>query len=118
MLTRTTTISGSARRVQMDCYFDRSGHPITMEQWAKLLENREYCRIGDTTIHVKGHDVRISTVWLGLDHCFGEGPKLIFETMVFGGSQDGYVRRYSTWQVATEGHVETANMIERIRWEP
>ncbi len=33
-------------------------------------------------------DVRISTVFLGLDHNFGEGDPLLFETMIFGGSHD------------------------------
>jgi hypothetical protein len=50
-------------------------------------------------------DVRVSTVFLGLDHKFGsDGPPLIFETMIFGGEHDGYQERYSTWEQAEEGH--------------
>lgn len=58
--------------------------------------------------HVKneeiGSDVRVSTVFLGIDHSFGHGPPLLFETMVFGGPLDGEQRRYSTWGEAEAGH--------------
>ena len=38
--------------------------------------------IGDTTIG----NVRVSTIFLGLDHnVFGDRPPELFETMVFGG---------------------------------
>ena len=49
----------------------------------------------------------VSTVWLGLDHQFGDGPPLIFETMVFPSNEDfGDLdsRRYSTEQEAVAGH--------------
>lgn len=53
-------------------------------------------------------DVRISTVFLGLDHNFlsalGEGRPLLFETMIFGGKHDQYQERYSTWDEAEVGH--------------
>jgi hypothetical protein len=32
------------------------------------------------------------------------GPPLIFETMVFGGSKDGEMDRYSTKEEAEKGH--------------
>ena len=49
---------------------------------------------------------RVSTVFLGLDHRFGdEGPPILFETMVFGGVLDGEMRRYSTWEEAAHGHI-------------
>jgi hypothetical protein len=49
--------------------------------------------------------VRVSTVFLGLDHRFGRhGPPLLFETMVFvNGSEEG-AERYSTWDEAEAGH--------------
>ena len=49
----------------------------------------------------------VSTVWLGLNHNYGEGKPLIFETMVFpekGNYSDIYMERYSTEQEAIEGH--------------
>jgi hypothetical protein len=49
-------------------------------------------------------DVRVSTVFLGVDHGFG-GPKELFETMLFVNGADHGVERYSTWDEAEEGHV-------------
>lgn len=48
----------------------------------------------------------VSTVFLTLDHQFGEGPPLLFETMVFpnGSWDEEYMERYSTYQEALEGH--------------
>jgi hypothetical protein len=47
----------------------------------------------------------VSTVFIGLDHRFqGGGPPLVFESMVFGGPQDGDQERYSTWGEAERGH--------------
>lgn len=51
-------------------------------------------------------DCKVSTVFLGLDHSFGkEGGPILFETMIFGGRNDGWQRRYKTWQQAEQGHV-------------
>src|SRR5262245_32150582 len=50
----------------------------------------------------------ISTVFLGLDHQFGNGPPLLFETMVFrdGDGQECY--RCSTWIEAEAQHARVA----------
>jgi len=52
------------------------------------------------------YGVRISTVFLGLDHNYDEWAiePLLFETMVFGGIWDQYQTRYPTWKEAEEGH--------------
>lgn len=55
--------------------------------------------------------VHVSTVFLGLNHSYVEGPPLIYETMVFGGPLDGEQDRYSTWDEAELGH---AAMVERV----
>ena len=53
------------------------------------------------------HQVRISTVFLGLDHNFsGVGPPVLWETMVFGGPDDASCRRYATAEAARDGHRE------------
>ncbi len=51
-------------------------------------------------------DIEVSTIFLGLDHSFGEGPPLLFETMIFGGSLDQEMNRYPTWDEAEKGHQE------------
>jgi hypothetical protein len=48
----------------------------------------------------------VSTVFTGLDHNWGRGDPLLFETMIFGGPLDDYQRRYSTWNQAERGHDE------------
>lgn len=46
----------------------------------------------------------VSTVFLALDHSHGDGPPLLFETMVFGGEHSGACFRYATWDEAVAGH--------------
>jgi hypothetical protein len=51
--------------------------------------------------------IEVSTVFLGLDHGWGDGPPLLFETMIFSSNNedlDGYCERYATWDEAEEGH--------------
>lgn len=50
--------------------------------------------------------IRVSTVFLGVDHnFFGDGRRpIVFETMIFGGPHDGYQERYATWEEAEVGH--------------
>jgi hypothetical protein len=57
-------------------------------------------------------DVKVSTVFLGLNHQWGKGPPILFETMVFGGPLDQEQERYSTWDHAVAGHDA---MCERVR---
>ena len=95
----------------MKCY-DRAGNEITPDQWASL-HTVEYKRVG-----YKEYEggVSVSTVWLGLDHSFGRGVPVIFETMIFG--PDGYpydqeCMRYTTEGGAAEGHKRTCDDVER-----
>lgn len=55
----------------------------------------------------------ISTVFLGLNHGYGDGPPLLYETMVFRLDGDGErsmsedtMRRYTTRDEAVAGHAE------------
>ena len=73
-------------------------------RWFEDIENRRVARD-------EFGDVHVSTVFLGLDHRFGdEGPLILFETMIFGGEHDGYERRYSTWTEAEAGHAKAVRM--------
>ena len=57
-------------------------------------------------------DVEVSTVFLGLDHRFvGDGPPILFETLVFGGKYDGLMVRYTTWAAAEFGHEEVRKKV-------
>lgn len=68
-------------------------------KWGKWLETVDR-HVADT----KHGDVRVSTVFLGLDHAFGGGSPILFETIVFDGSGDDQMERYHTWDEAEEGH--------------
>ena len=58
-------------------------------------------------------DVSVSTVFLGLDHRFGgDGPPIVFETMVFGGPHDQEMERCCTWEEAEKQH---ADMVQRVK---
>jgi|SRR5262252_1650210 len=57
-------------------------------------------------------DIRISTVFLGLDHNFSpHGPPVLWETMVFGGPLDGEMNRYLTRDEAFKGHQEMCKRV-------
>ena len=59
----------------------------------------------------QGHRFKaeISTVYLGLDHNFEiDGPPLIYETMVFGGTLSGEQKRYPNRHAALAGHDQLA----------
>lgn len=88
-------------------YYDREGKPIDdLVEWGRLLGDLKY-RVVEA---VESDGVRVSTVWLGIDHSHGEGPPLIFETMIFGGPHDGYQERYSTEAEARAGHAEALKL--------
>lgn len=83
----------------MILHYNRRGRPISLEQWARELEANRRVAWDDL-----GKLGVVSTVYLGLDHSFGGGPPLIFETMVFGGPMDEFMDRYSTEEQALGGH--------------
>lgn len=57
-------------------------------------------------------DVRISTVFLGLDHGWPRGaPPVLWETMIFGGPHDGYQERYSSRAAAEAGHRRAVELV-------
>ena len=71
--------------------------------WAKDFESAERV-VAKTNVGA----LHVSTVFIGLNHQYGEGPPLVFETMVFDrdGHEAGPQRRYSTWEEAEAGHQE------------
>lgn len=81
--------------------YDRLGNPISADDWTRLTMNRDYKRVASTIIPESS--IWVSTVWLGLDHGWGDAP-IIFETMVFG-NVDELEDRYSTEEDALAGHV-------------
>jgi hypothetical protein len=67
--------------------------------WARWFETADRCvRLTEQD------DVVVSTVFLGLDHSWGDHKPELFETMVFINGSSGDMERYSTWDEAEAGH--------------
>lgn len=71
----------------------------SLDEWAQRFQADDK-HVANTEVG----DVRVSTVFLGIDHSFGVGPPLLFETMIFGGAHSEDQWRYSTWDEAVSGH--------------
>jgi len=75
-------------------------------EWARWFETADrhvaQDRIGE---------VRISTVFLGLNHRFAPGAPLLFETMIFGGSHDGHQERCTFWDQAEKQHADAVALV-------
>ena len=82
-----------------DQYFDEGGNPISQEEWAVVFGGPRWQLIDEDD------DVRVSTVYIGLNHEFDPNrPPLIFETLVFVGGDEVEGMRYTTKLDATVGH--------------
>ena len=78
-------------------------------KWGRWFETADAERIvAKTTVG----DTRVSTVFLGLDHCWGSGPPLLWETMIFGGSHDGWQERYTSQEEAIRRHNEIVGQLQ------
>jgi hypothetical protein len=90
---------------------DEGGEPkatdlITWGHWMEDTRNNRH--IGDDTLP---GGVRVSTVFLGLNHrLLGNGPPLLWETMIFGAPHDEYQERYATRAEAIAGHARALAM--------
>jgi|SRR5258706_9296995 len=70
-------------------------------EWGRTFESN-HRHIGWTQIT---SEVTVSTVFLGIDHRYwGDGPPILFETMIFGGPLDQQQWRYSSYDDAETGH--------------
>ena len=88
----------------------RDAVPVTEADWAKSFgQNRQLAL--DVFEPLLGKPVEVSTVFLGLDHNFGDGPPVLFETMTFG-EGPSWQDRCSTYD---EAEVMHANMCSRVR---
>jgi hypothetical protein len=97
-------------------WYDKDGLPISIDQASVLLSDMTYKRVRRTKITSASdpnESFDVSTVWLGLDHNWSDGPPLIFETMVFGEGCDLDLEcwRYSTLAAAEEGHAEVVTVV-------
>jgi hypothetical protein len=79
---------------------DHVAVPVDQDTWARWVTTTDR-QVARTAV---APDSLVSTVFLGLDHNWGDGPRQLFETMVFGGPLDQECVRYATWAQAEAGH--------------
>jgi hypothetical protein len=84
---------------------------VSLLEWARMFdEDPDKRRVAETLFE----GVRVSTVFLGLDHRMTmEGPPILYETMVFGGAMDGEMDRYATRLEALAGHEDMVARVQR-----
>jgi hypothetical protein len=79
-------------------------HEPDIVKWAAWFEGAEATR---TVAYDAVGTGRVSTVFLGIDHSFGRGAPLLWETMIFDvpgfGPRERYTR-YTSRRAAVEGH--------------
>lgn len=94
----------------MSRYYHRDGTPYPdgdtgLRAWGQDFQDERLKRVARDTLP---NGIVVSTVWLGLDHRFGQGPPLIFETMVFlpssASGNELAMERYGTEADALAGH--------------
>ena len=86
-------------------WYDREGQLLDdYDDIEQKLKCRTYKVVRQTKL--RGGKKLVSTVWLGCNHNYSDGPPLIFETMVFpvGSYYDLDCRRYATEAEARAGH--------------
>lgn len=73
----------------------------SQEEWAEFFDKEERF----LWQHDIGEHSHVSTVFLGIDHQWGSGPPLLFETLVTDGPLADEMHRYSTYEQARLGHI-------------
>ena len=102
----------------MKYLLDKNHKPYKVDdvlEWGRGFESIENRRVA----LYKKDGIRISTVFLGLDHNYCDtGTPLLFETMVFdeaGGPLDQTMERCSTWEQAEKQHEKIVARVEANR---
>jgi hypothetical protein len=87
-----------------DPYILKGHEPVSTDllTWGKWMKDSANRRVAETIVAA---GVRVSTVFLGLNHSFTpRAQPILFETMIFDGSKSKYQERYCTWDEAEAGH--------------
>jgi hypothetical protein len=74
-------------------------------EWYENVSNRSilFNQVGD---------VKVSTVFLGLDHSFGIGDPVLWGSLITGGSYDGHEERYRSKKEAITNHDKLVEMVK------
>lgn len=76
-----------------------------LSTWATFFNDDSARTVGREVMPGEGDShITVSTVFLGIDHNWGDGRPLLFETMIFGGPHNESMWRYTTYDEAEAGH--------------
>ncbi len=96
---------------------DADGQPQPFDhtaEWARWFESADrHVAMTILTGHATGEPVKVSTIFLAIDHNYlRDGPPILWETMVFGSVMDGEQERYTSAADALAGH---AKVVRRVK---
>lgn len=92
---------------------DENNNPVPCKYDEMMcMTTSERARVAETQFD---SETWVSTVFLGMNanpfSHWSDRPPVLWETMIFGGSEAGYCRRYASHADALEGHKETLAML-------
>ena len=96
-----------------------AGEPVPCDnvlEWALFFEDGDARRVVKTEVG----PYSVSTVFLALDHSFGYGPPILYETLVFGRKEPGaddaecIGECYGTRAEAEAGHAVVVEKVKQI----
>lgn len=86
--------------------------PLLWARWFEKFENRQL--LVSVFDGGRNGEIRISTIFLGLDHSFGRhDDPVLWETMIFGGKHDQFQERYSSEEDARAGHEKARELVQK-----
>ena len=89
-------------------------HKPVLEAVKWMEDNPNRKRVAyDELKDLNGDDVRVSTVFLGLDHAWNSKTPVLWETMIFGAEHDQYQMRYTSYKDALEGHKKALELVNK-----
>ena len=92
-----------------DKYILKDGQPVKCDD---LMEWAQWYETADRKIaYAEKNGVRVDTIFLSLDHNWGPGEPILFETRVFGGKYDQELERYETIESARLGHADMCRLV-------
>jgi len=107
------SILTNKRRTKMSKFYklNERGEPVPCKdifEFSSFFENADRV-VAKTVVG----EAEVSTVFLGIDHNYGDGPPVLWETMIFGGPHDQMQRRYTSRQDAVHGHNAAVAVLEK-----
>lgn len=100
----------------MRLYKLENGQAVPCEdilEWGTCFERDRHVGLDDVIVPNVDNLVRVSTVFLGIDHSFGTGAPVLYETIVFGHpNYDQLMIRYTTRTKAEAGHAAVVKALK------